>query len=183
MKPETTEARFHDGDGATLKKGKLNQNHQRCGGTLDVPGTDDDALAYKMKCTLCGFVYGANGGDLSDRKCPNCQGGAPGIRFWLIARQMSDEPKGNGATRVEYDTVETGADWLARFASAREGIPDEDLEEMNRLGREYRESLGFTEGETEEAAAVRALGRGPAKNPDDRGDSGPLRPRRSRKSG
>jgi hypothetical protein len=28
---------------------------------------------------ICGHRYGANGSDFHIRKCPNCQGGAPGL--------------------------------------------------------------------------------------------------------
>ena len=31
---------------------------------------------YQMGCNHCGYVYGSFGGDIWERKCPNCQGGA-----------------------------------------------------------------------------------------------------------
>lgn len=31
-----------------------------------------------MKCRECGHVYGANGADIFQKKCPKCQGGAAG---------------------------------------------------------------------------------------------------------
>lgn len=142
MKPETTEARFHDGDGATVKKGKINKNQQRCCGTLGVPGTDHNAVAYKMECMLCGFVYGANSGDVFERKCPNCQGGKPGIRFWLIARPMSTET--NGATHPVYDKVESGTDWVSETSGRFKD--DAVFGEIVRLGREFRESHPLSEG-------------------------------------
>ena len=37
--------------------------------------------SYKMVCQNCGEVYGANGSDIFQRKCPKCQGGNPGIDF------------------------------------------------------------------------------------------------------
>ncbi len=38
-------------------------------------------LAYKLKCLKCNHKYGANGTDIFQRKCPNCQGGKPGISY------------------------------------------------------------------------------------------------------
>jgi hypothetical protein len=152
MKTEPRGARFRDGDGSTVKKGRVNKNDQRCRGTLDVPGTDKNAFAYKMECTLCGFVYGTNSGDVFERKCPNCQGGAPGIRFWLIARKVSADVAGSNGptreTRVEYDTVETGADWLDRISGTFKDDPD--FEEMVRYGREFRKKGRLPEDENED---------------------------------
>jgi hypothetical protein len=31
-------------------------------------------------------VYGTNGSDMHGRRCPECQGGAPGIRYWTITK-------------------------------------------------------------------------------------------------
>jgi phage FluMu protein Com len=31
-----------------------------------------------LNCSHCGHQYGANGSDYHHRKCPKCQGGAPG---------------------------------------------------------------------------------------------------------
>jgi hypothetical protein len=98
-----------------------------------------------MECTLCGFVYGANSGDVFERKCPNCQGGAPGIRFWLIARKVPVGAAGaNGPTtetRVEYDTVETGADWYERTSGSMKDIPEADYQEFLEHCRMAREEM------------------------------------------
>jgi hypothetical protein len=51
-----------------------------------VAGADHGQYAYKIECTICGYVYGANGSDMDERRCPECQGGAPGIRYWRIIR-------------------------------------------------------------------------------------------------
>jgi hypothetical protein len=162
MKTSRRGARFRDGEGSTVKKGKLNKNSQRCCGTLDVPGTDKNALAYKMECTLCGFVYGANGGDVFERKCPNCQGGAPGIRFWLIARKVPADGDGaNGTTkgtRVEYDTVETGADWLERHSGSMKDVPDSVYDgflEYSRLAREEMNRLPVDGDEPRGSCSIR----------------------------
>ena len=147
MKTEARLVRFGDGDGPTVKKGKVNKNRQRCCGTLDVPGTDENALAYKMECRLCGFVYGANGGEVLERKCPNCQDGEPGIRFWLIARKVPvDVDGGNGSTetRVEYDTIETAADWFEKHSGSMKDVPEAEYQEFLECCRLAREELnGF----------------------------------------
>jgi hypothetical protein len=75
-------AEFRSGEGRTTKIGSINDNQQRCDGTLGVDGTDHMQSAYRMECLICGFVYGANGSDIHERKCPKCQSGAEGIRYW-----------------------------------------------------------------------------------------------------
>jgi hypothetical protein len=142
MSTEVRIASFESGEGLTVKIGYTNRNEQRCCGTLGVPGTDGNAYAYKLECTLCGFVYGANSGDVHERKCPNCQDGKPGIRFWLIARKVPVGAAGaNGGlqeTRVERVAVETAADWLDRHAGSFKDDPV--FEEIVKLGREFREA-------------------------------------------
>ena len=71
------------GDYKSTKVGFTNEKNQTCHGTLGVEGTDHQSYAYRLECLCCGFVYGANGGDIWERQCPECQGGAPGIRYWL----------------------------------------------------------------------------------------------------
>ena len=72
---------FSSGKGQTTQIGYVNKNKQKCWGQRGVAGTDYDQLAYRMECLECDNVYGANGSDVHLRKCPNCQGGAPGIDF------------------------------------------------------------------------------------------------------
>lgn len=81
-----TPTSFRSGAGDTTQIGYENRNRQRCHGTRGVPGTDHMQVAYRMECLDCGHVYGANGSDIAGRKCPECQGGAAGIRYW--ARQV-----------------------------------------------------------------------------------------------
>jgi hypothetical protein len=77
---------FRSGGGPTTRIGYESTGGQRCHGTLGVPGTDHGQFAFKLECTHCGCVYGANGSDIHLRNCPACQGGAPGIRYWLDLR-------------------------------------------------------------------------------------------------
>jgi len=46
-----------------------------------LPGTDHNQYVYQLGCSKCGHIYGANGSDLHERKCPMCQRGRPGIDF------------------------------------------------------------------------------------------------------
>ncbi len=70
------------GEGPSVQIGQVNRNDQRCCGHRGVPGTDHAQFAYKVECLRCGYVYGANGSDMHERRCPMCQDGAPGIQFW-----------------------------------------------------------------------------------------------------
>lgn len=74
---------FVSGDGSTTQIGQVNRNNQRCGGHRGRAGNDHLQKAYRMECLQpsCGHVYGANGSDVFQRKCPKCQGGEPGIEF------------------------------------------------------------------------------------------------------
>ncbi|MBE6844427.1 MAG: hypothetical protein E7508_01755 [Ruminococcus sp.] len=57
--------------------GYINKNNQKNLGKADKPGTDNNQYFYDMECLDCGNRYYANGTDIWDRKCPNCQGGRP----------------------------------------------------------------------------------------------------------
>ena len=67
--------------GGTTEIGYVNKNKQKCCGQHGVAGTDYGQLAYRMECLECGYVYGTNGSDIFERKCPKCQGEAAGIDF------------------------------------------------------------------------------------------------------
>ena len=61
----------------TTETGYINRNNQINQGRTDEPGTDNGQWFYRMKCQNCGHTYKANGTDIFQRKCPNCQGGRP----------------------------------------------------------------------------------------------------------
>ena len=63
----------------TTSIGYVNRNGQVVIRDTGLPGTDHGQSAYQLGCSHCGHVYGANGTDIHLRKCPNCQGGAPGL--------------------------------------------------------------------------------------------------------
>jgi hypothetical protein len=74
---------FSGGTTPNTQMGAINRNNQQCGGTRRLPGNDHLQFSYRMKCLQadCGEVYGSNGSDVFQRKCPSCQGGRPGIDF------------------------------------------------------------------------------------------------------
>jgi hypothetical protein len=65
-------------DKGTTQKDYVNKNGQKNLGTTGRPGTDHMQVVYRMQCGHCGHVYGANGSDIWQRKCPKCQEGAEG---------------------------------------------------------------------------------------------------------
>jgi len=68
-------------DGKTTHPGYENRNGQVVIRNTGLPGNDHVQTIYELKCTYCGHIYGANGSDIFQRKCPNCQGGMSGIAF------------------------------------------------------------------------------------------------------
>lgn len=74
---------YVSGNTKTTQIGYINRNQQQCAGHRGIAGTDHDQRAYRMECLkpLCGHVYGANGTDVFQRRCPKCGGGKPGIAF------------------------------------------------------------------------------------------------------
>ncbi|TXH35054.1 MAG: hypothetical protein E6Q92_12280 [Burkholderiaceae bacterium] len=74
---------FRSGDTETTRIGYVNRNNQLCTGHRGTAGTDHGQVVYRMACMRadCGRIYGANGTDVFQRKCPHCQGGAPGLEY------------------------------------------------------------------------------------------------------
>jgi len=66
---------------STTGPGYINRNNQINLGRTDPLrfGSDHNSYVYVMHCPECRANYGANRTDIFQRKCPNCQGGAPGI--------------------------------------------------------------------------------------------------------
>jgi rubredoxin len=131
---------FEAGEGPTVQIGYVNPNGQRCLGTLRVAGNDSNAFAYKVECSQCGYVYGVNSGDTHHRKCPNCQGGKPGIRYWLRSdqvpfegSQVDTDREGNGTPLLGF---ESAADWVQRTSGSMEAYPE--FERVLEYGREFR---------------------------------------------
>ena len=75
-------SRMGDGFGAgTTEPGYINRNGQVVIKKTDLPGNGLNQSVYVLECTDCKppYQYGANGCDIWQRKCPNCQGGEPGL--------------------------------------------------------------------------------------------------------
>lgn len=77
----TKASRYVDGSTKTTKIGYINRNNQKNYGHRHRHGNDHEQLSYKLKCLKCNHEYGANGTDIFQRKCPNCQGGKPGLSY------------------------------------------------------------------------------------------------------
>ena len=75
------EGEFRAGSTKTTRIGYENPNRQRVHGTRGIAGNDHGQVSYKLECLDCGHCYGANGTDIFQRKCPDCQGGRPGIEY------------------------------------------------------------------------------------------------------
>jgi hypothetical protein len=74
-------SRSRAGQGKTVQIGYRNRNGQSVIATTGLPGTDHMQLIYVLRCGHCGHQYGSNGSDNFQRKCPQCQGGARGLRY------------------------------------------------------------------------------------------------------
>ena len=62
----------------TTTPGYINRNLQEVIARTEVAGSDHRQRVYRLRCGRCGAEYGANGSDIFQRKCPECQGGKPG---------------------------------------------------------------------------------------------------------
>jgi hypothetical protein len=72
----------------TTRAGYGNENGQKNLGRAEPKqtGTDNEQYVHVMNCTRCGLVYGANGSDIFQRKCPACQDGAKGPTIRTIGK-------------------------------------------------------------------------------------------------
>ena len=82
MKDTDLLIQWQDGSSDSVEIGYLTPNGQQGCGHCGVPGTDHRQDAYKTECTICGYVYGTNESDMFERRCPECQKGAAGIKYW-----------------------------------------------------------------------------------------------------
>ena len=74
---------WESGSTKTTEIGYVNRNNQKVHGTRGVKGTDHCQSIYKLECLMnnCNQLYGSNGSDIFQRKCPKCQSGKPGIEY------------------------------------------------------------------------------------------------------
>jgi hypothetical protein len=65
----------------TTDPGYQNPNGQIVVSNTGERGSDFGQYVYKLRCKHCGELYGANGSDIHERKCPACQSGRRGLRL------------------------------------------------------------------------------------------------------
>jgi hypothetical protein len=63
----------------TTVPGYINRNRQIVLRATGEPGTDHGQSIYALHCGDCSYEYGANGSDIFQRRCPQCQGGQAGF--------------------------------------------------------------------------------------------------------
>lgn len=68
-------------DYPTTQPGHTNINKQTVIRNTGLTRNDHNQVVYEVECLKCGQKYGANGSDIFQRKCPNCQGGKPGLEY------------------------------------------------------------------------------------------------------
>jgi broad specificity phosphatase PhoE len=63
----------------TTEAGFVNRHGQIVIRKTELTGTDHLQHVYQLSCVHCGAVYGANGSEIHERLCPECQEGRPGL--------------------------------------------------------------------------------------------------------
>lgn len=72
---------WNSGDAPTTRIGYRNRNGQVVIEATGLSGNDNLQKIYKLRCGNCGAQYGANGSDIFQRKCPECQSGTSGLSY------------------------------------------------------------------------------------------------------
>jgi hypothetical protein len=67
--------------GYSTRPGYVNRHGQVVIRNTGLPGTDRRQTVYELGCSACGHVYGANGSELYERRCPMHDHGAPGLKY------------------------------------------------------------------------------------------------------
>jgi Zn finger protein HypA/HybF involved in hydrogenase expression len=75
------------GQPSTTATGFVSANGQVVIRNTGLAGSDHLQHVYQLGCSHCGHVYGANGTDIHLRRCPKCQGGAPGLDYGVDLAQ------------------------------------------------------------------------------------------------
>jgi hypothetical protein len=90
----------------TTEFGYVNKNNQRNNGKTDIPGTDYGQWFYDMECLECGHKYHANGSNIYEKKCPNCQGSSKSKRTATSGKSTEtgyvnkNKQRNNGKTNI-----------------------------------------------------------------------------------
>ena len=64
-----------------MEVGYRNGNQQTVLRPTGLQGTGQGETVYVLRCHYCKHEYGADGSDIHLRRCPVCQGGAPGLHY------------------------------------------------------------------------------------------------------
>jgi hypothetical protein len=67
--------------GYSTRPGYVNPRGQVVIRNTGLAGTDHGQTVYQMACSVCGHVYGANGSDVHNRRCPLHDHGAAGLNY------------------------------------------------------------------------------------------------------
>ncbi len=67
--------------GYSTRPGYVNPRGQVVIRNTGLRGTDRGQTVYQVGCSVCGHVYGSNGSDIFERRCPMHDHGRPGMPY------------------------------------------------------------------------------------------------------
>lgn len=91
----------------TTTPGYVNHHGQVVVLNTYLPGSDHGQHIYEMRCSHRAEVYGVNGTNIYECKCPNCQGGRPGLELGSLG------PRPRPSCRSAVGPSEPRRGWLA----------------------------------------------------------------------
>ena len=146
----------------TTLPGYVNRNNQRVIRRTDIPGNDHNQYVYVLRCGRCGHEYGANGSDIWLRKCPKCDGGAPGLEYEVPnhgskghgKREMTGSPH---FTPLDPAVSPRFAD-IATFMRTRRCEPSAEVD-VAMVGVPFDIGLNYRSGARQGPAGVREASR------------------------
>src|SRR5437879_2757357 len=100
----------------TTKSGYRNRHAQVVLCDTELPGTDYRQRIYALQCEVCGHVYGTNGSDIFQRKCPEHQNGEPGLPLDLVDFDVN-------AASAEFVCYRPGEWYRDSAASTKKKLP------------------------------------------------------------
>lgn len=101
----------------TTDVGYLNRNNQRNMGRTQAEGTDHMQYLYTMRCENCDHEYFANGTDIFQKKCPQCQGGANTVCLDVTEKEEKRIMGYHGFSFAGGEILtEIGATWFVSYA-------------------------------------------------------------------
>jgi hypothetical protein len=77
--PKPTTDRSDNRRSKSTTVGFVNRHGQEVLRNTGLPGTDHGQKIYVLQCSKCSAEYSVNGSSIFEKKCPSCQGGAPGL--------------------------------------------------------------------------------------------------------